>query len=119
MPKFGTEKPPAGTTTLCRHSGAPSIEGEMSIFVITPTGNGNAGRLSTWSVPALLVSVMRSAPQQASSVVVVVLVVVVLVVVEEVVVDDVGVGMVVVVDDVVVELVVVGTVTVVVLVDGV
>src|SRR5262245_27609921 len=117
MPKFGTEKPPAGTTTLCRHSGAPSIEGEMSIFVITPTGNGNAGRLSTWSVPALLVSVMRSAPQQASSVVVVVLVVVlvvvgsvvvdvvvVLVVVEEVVVDDVGVGMVVVVDDVVVEL---------------
>src|SRR5262249_39523813 len=82
MSKFGTLNPPAGTTTLCWQFGivAPPA---TSMMVLTPVGNGNAGRLSTCRVPALLVRLIRIAPQQDAGVVVVVLVVTVVVVVVE------------------------------------
>src|SRR5262250_245004 len=88
MSKFGTKNPPAGSTTSCRQSGKGATAAAMSITVVTPCGKGNGGRLSTCSVPALLVRVMRCSAQHSGPgmVVVVVLVVVVVVVVGTVVV---------------------------------
>src|SRR5262249_33905635 len=69
MSKFGTAKPPAGTMTSWRQVGdAPEAAhaGPEFIVVVTPVGKGKGGRLSTWSVPALLMSMICSAPQQPS-----------------------------------------------------
>jgi hypothetical protein len=93
MQKIGTEKPFAGTITVCLQVASPP---SMSSVVETPGGKGKAVSVPTTSVPAAVVVEMRPAGQHGD-VVVVVLVVTVVVVVDVVAVVEVVVGAVVVV----------------------
>src|SRR5438093_7093610 len=92
MQKTGTEKPFAGTITLCLQVASPP---STSSVVETPAGKGKAVSVPTTSVPAAVVVEMRPAGQHGD--VVVVVLVVTVVVVDVVAVVDVVVGAVVVV----------------------